>query len=349
MNFNVDVPANQTEFFGSNKTDYSMKIIIEQQNGSSWTAVSSSAVIKADGASSLSFMAGAADGTYRVRIETYNTGAYKPTFDSSTFAINNIDLKSYAVGGYNVADTSTTYVVSGNVRANDTGAKDASTSKLSIALDQGAYQDVTGAVTINGKYGKLVINADGGYTYDPTNSIYNLGKTEVFNYKLTTVDGNSTDTSSLSINIESTGVIMNSTDTATTLTGTSGDDLLISRGGNETITTSGGHDTVIFNLLKNTVADATGGNGHDTWTDFTKGLSNASGDVIDIKGLLSDQTGVNAGNIGNYVKVAYNGTDTVISIDRDGTGANYSSADLLTLKNTNTTLAELLQNNQLLF
>lgn len=100
---------------------------------------------------------------------------------------------------------------------------------------------------------------------------------------------------------------------------------------------------MIFNLLDNT--DETGGNGHDTWTDFSK----ADGDKIDITELLSGQS-VSSSTISDYIKVTSNGTDTVISIDRDGSsGTTYESTELLTLKNTDTTLEELLQNNQLLF
>ena len=41
--------------------------------------------------------------------------------------------------------------------------------------------------------------------------------------------------------------------------------------------------------------------------------------------------------------------NTLISVDRDGTGNTYNSTDLIVLKNTDITLDELLNNNQLLF
>ncbi|WP_104510389.1 BapA/Bap/LapF family large adhesin [Acinetobacter indicus] len=106
---------------------------------------------------------------------------------------------------------------------------------------------------------------------------------------------------------------------------------------------NGGADTVIFDLLDN--ADALGGNGHDTWTDFNL----AEGDKIDITELLAGQT-VDGDNIGQFVTVTQVGNDTVISIYRDGTAStSYNPTELLTLQNTNTTLQDLLDNNQLLF
>ncbi|ENX06777.1 type I secretion C-terminal target domain-containing protein [Acinetobacter variabilis] len=52
-----------------------------------------------------------------------------------------------------------------------------------------------------------------------------------------------------------------------------------------------GADTAIYYLLNN--ADATGGNGTDTWTDFNA----VEGDTIDVSALLSDQA-VDASNLG---------------------------------------------------
>ena len=48
------------------------------------------------------------------------------------------------------------------------------------------------------------------------------------------------------------------------------------------------------------------------------------------------------------MQVTSNGSNTVIAIDRDGTGGTYQSTNLITLENVNTTLNELLQNNHLI-
>ena len=42
-------------------------------------------------------------------------------------------------------------------------------------------------------------------------------------------------------------------------------------------------------------------------------------------------------------------TQTVVTIDRDGSGTTYAKTDLLILENVNTTLDELIHNQQILF
>ncbi|MEN8283341.1 type I secretion C-terminal target domain-containing protein [Acinetobacter gerneri] len=121
--------------------------------------------------------------------------------------------------------------------------------------------------------------------------------------------------------------------------------------------TASHHNTVIFNVLNN--ADATGGNGQDTWNGFTVTPTGASStvqstqDVIDVTKLLSGQS-VDATNISKFVTsvTVYNaqgGKDTVIAIDRDGAGGSFNSTDILTLKNVDTTVDELIKNHQLLY
>ncbi len=73
----------------------------------------------------------------------------------------------------------------------------------------------------------------------------------------------------------------------------------------------------------------------------------AQGDKIDIHELLSGWNHQTS-TLGNYVQVTTNGSNTVIAIDRDGTGGTYQSTNLITLENVNTTLNELLQNNHLI-
>ena len=129
-----------------------------------------------------------------------------------------------------------------------------------------------------------------------------------------------------------------------TLTGGAGNDLL--RGGD-------GNDTALYELLDN--LDAKGGNGTDTWTDFTVG---AGADKIDVSALLDGHQ--TATNIGNYISVTtdVNG-HAVIAIDRDGSGTNFTvKSDLLVLENITASslgataedqLQTLLNNNQIIF
>ncbi|HDB9912089.1 TPA: Ig-like domain-containing protein [Escherichia coli] len=150
-----------------------------------------------------------------------------------------------------------------------------------------------------------------------------------------------------------------------TLTGSSGDNQLEGRGGNDTLNIgNGGHDTLLYKLLN--ASDATGGNGSDVVNGFTVGTweGTADTDRIDIRELLqgSGYTGngkasyVNgvatldsqAGNIGDFVKVTQSGSDTIVQIDRDGTGGGFATTNVVTLTGVHTDLATLLANHQLM-
>ncbi|EFD3173019.1 Ig-like domain-containing protein [Escherichia coli] len=150
-----------------------------------------------------------------------------------------------------------------------------------------------------------------------------------------------------------------------TLTGSSGDNQLEGRGGNDTLNIgNGGHDTLLYKLLN--ASDATGGNGSDVVNGFTVGTweGTADTDRIDIRELLqgSGYTGngkasyvngvatldAQAGNIGDFVKVTQSGSDTIVQIDRDGTGGTFAATNVVTLTGVHTDLATLLANHQLM-
>ncbi|HAI8590957.1 TPA: Ig-like domain-containing protein [Escherichia coli] len=150
-----------------------------------------------------------------------------------------------------------------------------------------------------------------------------------------------------------------------TLTGSSGDNQLEGRGGNDTLNIgNGGHDTLLYKLLN--ASDATGGNGSDVVNGFTVGTweGTADTDRIDIRELLqgSGYTGngkasyvngvatldAQAGNISDFVKVTQSGSDTIVQIDRDGTGGTYAATNVVTLTGVHTDLATLLANHQLM-
>lgn len=175
--------------------------------------------------------------------------------------------------------------------------------------------------TIQGHYGTLVMGIDGSYTYTLNAGISPAAITskETFNYSLNDQNGH-TDTATLTINMNPQ---------------------FVSTAQSDVINGSVYGDTLVYHLLNN--ANATGGNGADTWKDFHM----ADGDKINIHDLL---TGWNpaTSNIANYLSVSYIGTSTVISIDRDGTGATHSSTPLVTLENTHTTLDELVQQNHII-
>ena len=132
------------------------------------------------------------------------------------------------------------------------------------------------------------------------------------------------------------------------LLGGNGHDALNGGAGSDQYTGGAGADTVIYQLLVTT--DALGGNGSDSWSDFTIGntATNINADKIDIGDLLVDYTGnYTSANLDSFLKTVVNGSNTQLYIDRDGSGSTFSSSLLLTLNNTNTSLADLINNQQI--
>ncbi|WP_407485506.1 Ig-like domain-containing protein, partial [Acinetobacter baumannii] len=131
------------------------------------------------------------------------------------------------------------------------------------------------------------------------------------------------------------------------LTGNSGNNILNGREGNDTYITNEGTDTIVFQLLNS--QDATGGNGHDTVLDFTLGdiRTNLQADKIDLSELLIDYS-KDVSALAKFITVEQDAGNTTISLDRDGEGTMFNSVSLLTLNQVNTTLDELLNNQQII-
>ncbi|WP_454845626.1 Ig-like domain-containing protein [Pseudomonas farris] len=131
--------------------------------------------------------------------------------------------------------------------------------------------------------------------------------------------------------------------------------------GNDVIyLTNGGNDTLLYKVLE--ASNATGGNGSDKVYSFHVGnvLTDGNADVIDISellnykgtaGLYQDQGVAKLDSAStellDYLKVDVVGNDTVISVDRDGTGAEFGFSSIATLVDVKTDLLTLLQNHQL--
>ena len=221
--------------------------------------------------------------------------------------------------------TSGEHDASGSIYGDSTATH---TGTLSITNEHGDTTTVSssGSTLVTGDYGTLSIAANGSYTYTLKAGLdaQTITHKEVFTYSLAGTDGTIT---------HNTFTI----DLHPTITGTAGADTLTGSAYDDTITTGAGADTLVYHLLA--TADATGGNGHDTWTDFNV----AQGDKVDISNLLigwNDSTS----NINDFVKVDHTSDgNTVLSIDRDGTGTAYSSTQLVTLEGVNVSLEELLQ------
>jgi len=113
---------------------------------------------------------------------------------------------------------------------------------------------------------------------------------------------------------------------------------------NDVISGTAYGDTLIYQVLNNTAGNATAGNSTgDHWTNF----SLTQGDKIDIGDLLVGWNG-SASTLGNYVSVSQSGNNTVLSIDRDGTGAAYTKSALVTLDNVQTTYDELVNQQHII-
>ena len=338
-------------------------VTVEKQIGVVWTTVQTGPTFTSNYTTSnpgkiALFNPDAAGVSYRLVLNVSGAGASSTSLiDFSGSSDKRMDANAIQYNNVTMTKNS----ITGNILTNDTGA----TFYSDVKTVNGTQIAATGNTTIESEHGKLTINAAGAYTYNPSKiDRQDLGKTDVFNYTVTTKDGGVSSAATLSVVLDSNGVIMSGSNSGNvTLTGTnvsyptsssgtyvSGDDIFVSRGSNDTINGGTGHDTLIYNLLNST--SATGGNGSDSWNGFNVNKATSSGietDLIDIRGLLSDQTGLTDTTIKNILSSVVNNGNTVISIDRDGAGSTYSSTTLLTLNSVNTTLDELLANKQILY
>lgn len=132
-----------------------------------------------------------------------------------------------------------------------------------------------------------------------------------------------------------------------TFIGNSDDNFFNGRGGNDTFNLgNGGHDTLAYELIDEN--DNTGGNGFDTVNGFTVGnvQTNNDADIIDLSGLLQ---GYSAGSdINDFLSVTYQGNNTILHVDIDGAGTQFSSTSLLTLTNVTVDIATLMMNQQII-
>ena len=268
-----------------------------------------------------------------------NAGTYTLNFTGSVpgLSVGNITITpsvngtTYSLSQY---DATGTHTVDGNIfdGTGSAGAMDQLHSvdtRVSITGFDGVTTTLdpyTGSTmsNITGHYGTLAIAADGSYTYtlNPGISLSTITSKEVFNYTLTDANGVK-DTASLTIDMAPK---------------------FVSSEHNDVISGTAYGDTLIYQVLNNTAGNATAGNSTgDHWTNF----SLTQGDKIDIGDLLVGWNG-SASTLGNYVSVSQSGNNTVISIDRDGTGAAYTKSTLVTLDNVQTTYDELVNQQHII-
>ncbi|WP_228150318.1 type I secretion C-terminal target domain-containing protein [Acinetobacter baumannii] len=251
-----------------------------------------------------------------------------------TFGINNIQL--------DIKDTTyTASSVSGDLISND--ILYSSVFKIGVAAGSTTpsnYLDAN-STPIVGAYGTLTVNLDGTYSYQANGKIADLGKDDVFTYKIETLDG-TVNTQTLTIKVDADNVLIGTPDA-----GTTGNDIAVSQSANEVFTLGDGADLLIYNVLNG--SSPTGGNGTDQWLDFNM----SEGDKIDVSSLLS---GATTDNINNYLSVSISGNQVTLLVDRDGSSGGISTPTaLLTLTNedhaTNpiTSLVDLLNNNSIIY
>lgn len=247
-----------------------------------------------------------------------------PSVNGTTYSLSNFDVTgSHTVNG-NIFDGTDSGGVLDQLHSVDTRLSVTGYNGVTTTLDP-----YTGSATVNivGHYGTLAIGADGHYTYTLNSgvSLSTMTSKETFNYTLTDSAGR-TDTATLTINMAPQ---------------------FISSEHNDAITGTAYGDTLIYQVLNSTVGNATAGNVSSAGGDHWTGFSLAQGDKIDIGDLLVGWDG-NTASLGNYIHVTQSGSNTVISIDRDGAGSTYTNTALVTLDNVQTTYDELVNQQHII-
>jgi Ca2+-binding RTX toxin-like protein len=107
------------------------------------------------------------------------------------------------------------------------------------------------------------------------------------------------------------------------LSGGAGNDLLIGGAGVDTLTGGAGSDT--FRFLRADAASV------DTITDFDVAPAAGGGDVLDLSDLLSGVS-VTSANAAQFVRLAEVDGNTVVSLDRDGSGTAAGFQDVAVLQ-----------------
>ena len=127
---------------------------------------------------------------------------------------------------------------------------------------------------------------------------------------------------------------------ADVLSGGGGTDILIGGEGIDVLT--GGADSDVFRFESGDLGSV------DTITDFSSATIGAGGDVLDISDLLVGAPSLNSGNVSSYLQIQVSGGNSIVSIDRDGTGSSHGFQDLVLLQGvTGLNLTTLLSNGNI--
>ncbi|KRS26487.1 adhesin [Enterobacter kobei] len=305
-----------------------------------WTISDGSGVIRSGSFGGISLLNGSIDvpltgldlnaGTYTLSYTGSVPGlsvgniTITPSVNGTTYSLTDFDATGTHTVNGNIFDGTDSGGVLDQLHSVDTRVSITGYNGVTTTLDP-----YTGSATVNitGHYGTLAIAADGHYTYTLNSgvSLSSMTSKETFNYTLTDATGK-TDSASLTINMAPQ---------------------FISSEHNDVITGTAYGDTLIYQVLNNTVGNATGGNVSSTAGDHWTGFSLAQGDKIDISDLLVGWNG-SASTLGNYLHVTNSNGNTVISIDRDGAGSTYTNTTLVTLDGVQTTYDELVNQQHII-
>ena len=305
-----------------------------------WTISDGSGVIRSGSFGGISLLNGSIDvpltgldlnaGTYTLSYTGSVPGlsvgniTITPSVNGTTYSLTDFDATGTHTVNGNIFDGTDSGGVLDQLHSVDTRVSITGYNGVTTTLDP-----YTGSATVNitGHYGTLAIAADGHYTYTLNSgvSLSSMTSKETFNYTLTDATGK-TESASLTINMAPQ---------------------FISSEHNDVITGTAYGDTLIYQVLNNTVGNATGGNVSSTAGDHWTGFSLAQGDKIDISDLLVGWNG-SASTLGNYLHVTNSNGNTVISIDRDGAGSTYTNTTLVTLDGVQTTYDELVNQQHII-
>ena len=201
---------------------------------------------------------------------------------------------------------------------------DGSTSVSTLNLDVNPEINIIHANLIQGDIGADILTDDGGVLLlaEPGDTIVSTDSQE----RLVSA------TDSLSYN-QSADALESGRD-EDILDGTKGDDVLMGGEGNDIIAGGDGNDVLIGgagdDILsggegRDTFVWKTGETGSDVIRDFTQG---ERGDVLHLADILQDEH-VNADALGSYLSFAFDGQNTRLIIDVDGSGPGTSTQTVI--------------------
>jgi hypothetical protein len=279
---------------------------------------------------------------------------------------NTIENVNGTWGGLKAVEANHAYTLTAESGANASSASTAASDGTNtVGIVGTGYND-----TLYATAGSHIYNGGGGsVNISGVTTWSDIGGMDIVDYKLAgstaiTIDMNNTGYQNTGfgnakfVNIE--GIAGGSGND--TFIGNAANNFFEGRGGDDTFDLSaGGQDTLMYKVLS---AANNGGNGQDTVIGFHVGTIEATknADIIDISEMLigykPDADGaahyingvptIDAGdNIKDFLRVTQSGNDTILSIDRDGTGSSYGMTKLITFKDTDVDLETLLANHQI--